>query len=65
VAETTSEKKGWAVPVAGVPLRQRIVEVIADLDDTEKPEQRYGSGLLVGGSRRLSRSPWNLAAVQG
>jgi hypothetical protein len=36
------------------PFRQRVVEVIADLDDSDDPEQRYGSGLHVGGQQVLT-----------
>jgi WD40 repeat protein len=40
--------------VASVPLRQRVVEVIADLGKTSRPRWRYGSGLLVGGRQVLT-----------
>jgi Trypsin-like peptidase domain/WD domain, G-beta repeat len=36
-----------------MPLRQRVVEVIADLGET-RPRWRYGSGLLVGGRQLLT-----------
>src|SRR6266508_5440160 len=38
----------------GVPLRQRVVEVIADLGETRTPRWRYGSGLLIGGRQVLT-----------
>jgi len=40
--------------VASVPLRERVVEVIADLGRTSSPQRRYGSGLLVGDRQVLT-----------
>ena len=40
--------------MASVPLRQRVVEVIADLGKTSRPRWRYGSGLLIGDRQVLT-----------
>jgi hypothetical protein len=40
--------------VASVPLRQRVVEAIADLGKTSRPRWRYGSGLLIGDRQVLT-----------
>ena len=37
-----------------VPIRDRIVEVVADLGAGRSPRRRYGSGLLIGGRQVLT-----------
>ena len=38
-----------ALAVMAVPVRQRVVEIEADLGEASSPRWRYGSGLLIGG----------------
>ncbi len=37
-----------------VPVRERVVEVAADLGENSYPRWRYGSGLLIGGQTVLT-----------
>ena len=39
---------------AGVPLADRVVEVIADLGKTAVPRYKYGSGCIVAGATVLT-----------
>ena len=46
-----------------VPVRQRVVEVEADLGEDSDPRYRYGSGLLVGGRTVLTAAHAVIGAV--